>query len=114
MNSDLSFSLLTAMHYDVKNSDGMLAIRLRTHDLWIETKVCYMLHTITVTAPHTHDHALDSKSMNSNVICFIVYIGANTNSNIAKFRDEQSLLILQKCPVCQISKAQNLLSNLFS
>jgi len=40
--------------------------------------------------------------------------GANTNSNIAKFRDEQSLLILQKCPVCQISKARNFLSNRFS
>jgi len=41
------------MHYDVKNSDAMLAMRLRTHDLWIQKGVLYATHYNTGTAPHT-------------------------------------------------------------
>jgi len=40
--------------------------------------VLYATHYNKVTAPHTHD----SKSMNSNVICFIVYIGVNVNFKV--------------------------------
>jgi len=77
---------------------------------------CTMLHTITQSRRTTQiGLTVNLWIQTLGYMLYCLYIGANTNSNIAKSRDEQILLILQnKCPVCQISKPQKCQSNRFN